>query len=252
MSAAPLLQASGLTRRFGGLVAVDGVSIDLNLGQVHAVIGTNGAGKSTLINLLSGEIPLSSGVIRLEGRDITTLAQPRRARMGVGRSYQRTTIFPALSVLENCRLAAQAGHQKPWTLWQGAQSCRASLDAAHAALDAAGLLDALHLPAGSMSHGKKRQLEIAMCLATSPRVLLLDEPLAGMGAEESERMLSMLERLRTGHAILLVEHDMDAVFRVADRITVMVNGAVIASGSPQEVRASPEVQRAYLGEETHA
>ena len=252
MNAAPLLQASGLTRRFGGLVAVDGVSIDLCLGQVHAVIGTNGAGKSTLINLLSGEIPLSSGMIRLEGRDITTLAQPRRARMGVGRSYQRTTIFPALSVLENCRLAAQAGHQRPWTLWQGAQSCRASLDAAHAALDAAGLLDALHLPAGSMSHGKKRQLEIAMCLATSPRVLLLDEPLTGIGAEESERMLSMLERLRTGHAILLVEHDMDAVFRVADRITVMVNGAVIASGSPQEVRASPEVQRAYLGEETHA
>lgn len=252
MNGVPLMQATGLTRRFGGLVAVDAVSVDLCLGEVHAVIGTNGAGKSTLINLLSGEIALSSGVIRLAGRDITTLPQPRRARLGVGRSYQRTTIFPALSVLENCRLAAQAGYQRPWTLWQGAQSCRASLDAAHAALEAAGLLDALHLPAGSMSHGKKRQLEIAMCLATSPQVLLLDEPLAGMGAEESERMLSMLERLRTGHAILLVEHDMDAVFRVADRITVMVNGAVIASGNPQEVRASAEVQRAYLGEQAHA
>jgi branched-chain amino acid transport system ATP-binding protein len=252
MSATPLMQATGLTRRFGGLVAVDGVSIDLHRGQVHAVIGTNGAGKSTLINLLSGEIPLSSGQIQLDGKDITTLAQPRRARSGVGRSYQRTTIFPALSVLENCRLAAQAAHQKPWTLWQGAQSCRASLDAARAALDAAGLADALYQPAGSMSHGKKRQLEIAMCLATNPQVLLLDEPLAGMGAEESERMLAMLERLRPGHAILLVEHDMDAVFRVADRITVMVNGAVIASGNPQEVRASPEVQRAYLGEEAHA
>jgi branched-chain amino acid transport system ATP-binding protein len=252
MNTTPLMQATGLTRRFGGLVAVDGVSIDLHRGQVHAVIGTNGAGKSTLINLLSGEIPLSSGQIRLDGKDITTLAQPRRARSGVGRSYQRTTIFPALSVLENCRLAAQAAHQKPWTLWQGAQSCRASLDAARAALDAAGLADALYQPAGSMSHGKKRQLEIAMCLATNPQVLLLDEPLAGMGAEESERMLAMLERLRPGHAILLVEHDMDAVFRVADRITVMVNGAVIASGNPQEVRASPEVQRAYLGEEAHA
>jgi branched-chain amino acid transport system ATP-binding protein len=252
MNATPLMQATGLTRRFGGLVAVDGVSIDLHRGQVHAVIGTNGAGKSTLINLLSGEIPLSSGQIQLDGKDITTLAQPRRARSGVGRSYQRTTIFPALSVLENCRLAAQAAHQKPWTLWQGAQSCRASLDAARAALDAAGLADALYQPAGSMSHGKKRQLEIAMCLATNPQVLLLDEPLAGMGAEESERMLAMLERLRPGHAILLVEHDMDAVFRVADRITVMVNGAVIASGNPQEVRASPEVQRAYLGEEAHA
>jgi branched-chain amino acid transport system ATP-binding protein len=252
MSATPLMQATGLTRRFGGLVAVDGVSIDLHRGQVHAVIGTNGAGKSTLINLLSGEILLSSGQIRLEGKDITTLGQPRRARSGVGRSYQRTTIFPALSVLENCRLAAQAGHQRPWTLWQGAQSCRASLGAAHAALEAAGLSDVLYQPAGSMSHGKKRQLEIAMCLATNPQVLLLDEPLAGMGAEESERMLSMLERLRPGHAILLVEHDMDAVFRVADVITVMVNGAVIASGNPQEVRASPEVQRAYLGEEAHA
>lgn len=252
MNAVPLMQATGLTRRFGGLVAVDDVSIDLHRGQVHAVIGTNGAGKSTLINLLSGEIAPSSGAIRLEGKDITTLAQPRRARSGVGRSYQRTTIFPALSVLENCRLAAQAAHQRPWTLWQGAQSCRASLDAAHAALDAAGLGDALYQPAGSMSHGKKRQLEIAMCLATGPQVLLLDEPLAGMGAEESERMLAMLERLRPGHAILLVEHDMDAVFRVADLITVMVNGAVIASGDPQAVRASPEVQRAYLGEEAHA
>jgi len=245
---APLMQATGLTRRFGGLVAVDAVSVDLHRGQVHAVIGTNGAGKSTLINLLSGEIAVSSGQIRLGGKDITRLSQPRRARSGVGRSYQRTTIFPALSVLENCRLAAQAWHQKPWTLWEGAKSCRASLDAAGAALDAAGLSDALHLTAGSMSHGKKRQLEIAMCLATAPQVLLLDEPLAGMGAEESERMLAMLERLRTDHAILLVEHDMDAVFRVADRITVMVNGAVIASGDPSAVRTNPEVQRAYLGE----
>jgi branched-chain amino acid transport system ATP-binding protein len=244
----PLLQASGLSRRFGGLVAVDNVSLDLHRGQVHAVIGTNGAGKSTLINLLSGEIPVSGGEIRLDGRAITTLAQPLRARAGIGRSYQRTTIFPTLSVLENCRLAAQASLQKPWTLWQAASGCRASVERAEAALEAAGLGDALYLTAGSMSHGKKRQLEIAMCLATAPQVLLLDEPLAGMGAEESERMLAMLERLRLEHAILLVEHDMDAVFRVADRITVMVNGAVIASGSPEAVRSSPEVQRAYLGE----
>jgi branched-chain amino acid transport system ATP-binding protein len=248
MNQPPLLQANGLTRRFGGLVAVDKVSVALHRGQVHAVIGTNGAGKSTLINLLSGEIPVSSGEILLSGRDITTLAQPLRARAGIGRSYQRTTIFPALSVLENCRLAAQAARQKPWALWQPATRCGVSIEAAHAALDAAGLGDMLQLPAGSMSHGKKRQLEIAMCLATSPQVLLLDEPLAGMGAEESERMLSMLERLRREHAILLVEHDMDAVFRVADRITVMVNGAVIASDTPEAIRASAEVQRAYLGE----
>lgn len=251
MSTVPLLQAASLTRRFGGLVAVDAVSLDLHRGQIHAVIGTNGAGKSTLINLLSGEIPASSGEIRLAGKPITTLAQPLRARAGIGRSYQRTTIFPSLSVFENCRLAAQAAHQKPWTLWQSAAGCRASTDAALSALDASGLGDALGHIAGSMSHGKKRQLEIAMCLAIAPQVLLLDEPLAGMGLEESERMLSMLERLRRDHAILLVEHDMDAVFRVADRITVMVNGAVIASGNPQEVRSSPEVQRAYLGE-THA
>ena len=244
----PLLQASGLSRRFGGLVAVDKVSLNLHRGQIHAVIGTNGAGKSTLINLLSGEIPVSGGEIRLDGRAITRLAQPLRARAGIGRSYQRTTIFPTLSVLENCRLAAQASLQKPWTLWQAAAGCRASVERAVAALEAAGLGDALHLTAGSMSHGKKRQLEIAMCLATAPQVLLLDEPLAGMGAEESERMLAMLERLRADHAILLVEHDMDAVFRVADRITVMVNGAVIASGSPEAVRSSPQVQRAYLGE----
>jgi branched-chain amino acid transport system ATP-binding protein len=248
MNATPLLQATSLTRRFGGLVAVDAVSLDLHRGQIHAVIGTNGAGKSTLINLLSGEIPVSSGEIRLAGTPITKLAQPLRARAGVGRSYQRTTIFPTLSVFENCRLAAQASHQKPWSLWQGAANCRASADAALAALVASGLGDAVSQVAGSMSHGKKRQLEIAMCLSTAPQVLLLDEPLAGMGAEESERMLSMLERLRQDHAILLVEHDMDAVFRVADRITVMVNGAVIASGTPDAVRTSPEVQRAYLGE----
>jgi branched-chain amino acid transport system ATP-binding protein len=248
MNTTPLLQAQGLTRRFGGLTAVDAVSLDLHRGQVHAVIGTNGAGKSTLINLLSGEIAPSSGRVQLAGRDITTLPQPARARSGIGRSYQRTTIFPTLSVLENCRLAAQATRQRPWSVWQAAARCEASIEAARAALDAAGLSDALDLTAGSMSHGKKRQLEIAMCLATAPQVLLLDEPLAGMGAEESERMLSMLERLRAEHAILLVEHDMDAVFRVADRITVMVNGAVIASDTPQAVRACPEVQRAYLGE----
>jgi branched-chain amino acid transport system ATP-binding protein len=247
----PVLQASALCRRFGGLAAVDQVSLDLHLGQVHAVIGTNGAGKSTLINMLSGEMPVSGGAIRLDGQDITGLSQPARARAGIGRSYQRTTIFPTLTVLENCRLAAQAARQRPWSLWQAAARCGASVEAAHAALAAAGLADAVQLTAGSMSHGKKRQLEIAMCLATAPRILLLDEPLAGMGPEESERMLAMLERLRPRHAILLVEHDMDAVFRVADRITVMVNGQVIASDTPAAIRASDEVQRAYLGD-SHA
>jgi branched-chain amino acid transport system ATP-binding protein len=244
---APLLQALALTRRFGGLAAVNGVSVDLHVGEVHAVIGTNGAGKSTLINMLSGEIPASAGAIKLSGIDITGWPQARRARSGVGRSYQRTTIFPTFTVLENCRLSAQAAAQRPWMLWQAAASCQHSVDTAWQALEAAGLRESAHLLAGTMSHGQKRQLEIAMCLATSPQVLLLDEPLAGMGAEETERMLSLLEQLKTAHAILLVEHDMDAVFRVADRITVMVNGKVIATDIPANIRTNSDVQMAYLG-----
>lgn len=243
-----LLRANGLTRRFGGLKAVNNVSVDLHVGEVHAVIGTNGAGKSTLINMLSGEIPVSDGTIMLGDTDVTHLPQPRRARAGIGRSYQRTTIFPQFTILENCRLAAQAALQRPWALWESAATCETSVSIAHRALHDAGLSDVAHLPAGGMSHGKKRQLEIAMCLATLPKVLLLDEPLAGMGAEETDRMLSLLDNLKNGHAVLLVEHDMDAVFRVADRITVMVNGEVIASDLPEAIRTNPEVQRAYLGD----
>jgi branched-chain amino acid transport system ATP-binding protein len=248
MNDAPLLQAVDLTRRFGGLTAVNKVSVDLHVGEVHAVIGTNGAGKSTLINMLSGEIAASGGAIRLNGNDVTRLSQPKRARAGIGRSYQRTTIFPGFTVLENCRLAAQAALQRPWAIWEAAAHCAHSIDTAREVMEAAGIGDAAHMQAGSMSHGKKRQLEIAMCLATRPKVLLLDEPLAGMGAEETDRMLAMLERLKQTHAVLLVEHDMDAVFRVADRITVMVNGEVIASDAPDAIRGNPDVQLAYLGE----
>lgn len=243
-----LLRASSLTRRFGGLKAVNNVSVDLHVGEVHAVIGTNGAGKSTLINMLSGEIPVSDGTIMLGNTDVTYLPQPKRARAGIGRSYQRTTIFPQFTILENCRLAAQAALQRPWALWESAATCESSVAIARRALHDAGLSDVAHLNAGGMSHGKKRQLEIAMCLATRPKVLLLDEPLAGMGAEETDRMLSLLDNLKAGHAVLLVEHDMDAVFRVANRITVMVNGEVIASDLPDAIRTNPEVQRAYLGD----
>jgi len=243
-----LLRGIDITRRWGGLVAVNEVCIDLELGRVHAVIGTNGAGKSTLINILSGEIPPSSGRVELMGQDVTQWPQPRRARAGLGRSYQRNTIYPSFTVLENCRLAAQARFQHPWRWWVSADRCRDSLASAHKAAARAGLSEVLTREAGLLSHGQKRQLELAMCLATEPRVLLLDEPLAGMGAEETERMLALLDELRPDHAILLVEHDMDAVFRVADRITVMVNGAVIASGSPDAVRSNPDVQTAYLGE----
>lgn len=242
-----LLRGHEITRRWGGLVAVDRVSIELQRGAVHAVIGTNGAGKSTLINILSGEVPPSGGRVELLGEDVTAWPQPRRARAGLGRSYQRNTIFTSFTVFENCRLAAQARWQKPWAWWSPAARCEASSSAARDAAARAGLGELLDRSAESLSHGQKRQLEIAMCLATDPQVLLLDEPLAGMGAEETDRMLALLAELKAGHAILLVEHDMDAVFRIADRITVMVNGAVIASDTPAAVRASPAVQAAYLG-----
>jgi branched-chain amino acid transport system ATP-binding protein len=242
-----LLSGRDITRRWGGLTAVNQVSLDLQRGQVHAVIGTNGAGKSTLINILSGEIAPSEGSVELLGKDVTQWPQPKRARAGLGRSYQRNTIYPSFTVHENCRLAAQAGVQKPWLWWQDAQTCKDSTAAARAAAHRAGLDDFLEREAGLLSHGQKRQLEIAMCLATNPEVLLLDEPLAGMGAEETERMLKLLAELRAGHAILLVEHDMDAVFRIADRITVMVNGSVIASDTPEGIRHNVEVQAAYLG-----
>jgi branched-chain amino acid transport system ATP-binding protein len=243
-----LLQGINLTRRWGGLVAVNNVSISLKRGQVHGVIGTNGAGKSTLINLLSGEFPPSSGQVELLGQDVSQWAQSRRARAGLGRSYQRNTIYPSFTVLENCRLSAQAQHQQAWAFWRNADTdattCRIAQDVA----TRVGLGDALARQAGFLSHGQKRQLEIAMCLATTPKVLLLDEPLAGMGAEETERMLTLLKELKQDHAILLVEHDMDAVFRIADLITVMVNGVVITSGTPNEVRNNPEVRAAYLGD----
>lgn len=243
-----LLRGHEISRRWGGLLALDKVSLSLTRGSVHAVIGTNGAGKSTLINILSGEIEPSSGRVELMGQDVTRWTQPRRARAGLGRSYQRNTIYPSFSVLENCRLAAQAASQKPWQFWQDAQHCEASLAAAHAAAERSGLSPLLDRDAGLLSHGQKRQLEIAMCLATAPDVLLLDEPLAGMGAEETERMLALLAELKQGHAILLVEHDMDAIFRIADCITVMVNGCVIATDTPAAVRSNPLVQAAYLGE----
>ncbi len=243
-----LLKAEGLCRYFGALSAVEDVSLDLSRAEIHAVIGTNGAGKSTVINLLSGELPVSKGRIWLNGKDVTSAPQPSRALAGLGRSYQRNNVFLPLTVFENCRLAAQSHQQRPWQVWQSAGQCKLSTKRAAYAMERAGLTRAAELPASALSHGQKRQLEVAMCLATQPKVLLLDEPLAGMGAEESERMLELLRALRGDHAILLVEHDMDAVFAVADRITVMVNGTVLASGNPESVRNNPEVQNAYLGE----
>ena len=252
-----LLSARQLTKRFGGLAAVSDVSVDLWRGRIHAVIGPNGAGKSTLTNLLSGDLPPTSGSVQLGSHDVTGWAPERIARQGLARSYQKTNIFLPLTVHENVRLAAQSRDaQQPWNplrWWHDTRQStiknRAASARATSAIELFGLQNCLGTIAGNLSHGEQRQLEIAMTLATEPQVLLLDEPLAGMGTAEAERMVELLQRLKPGHAILLVEHDMDAVFALADRLTVMVNGEVIAQGTPADVRADAGVQAAYLGED---
>ncbi len=244
-----ILATQGLTRHFGGLAAVSDVSLEACMGQLHAVIGPNGAGKSTLINMLSGDLPPSSGTVTIGGRDVTGLAAHQISRMGVGRSYQKTNVFLTFSAFENCRLAAQSRQKSPMRFFRPAHRMADVNRAAEAALAAAGLEGRAGSIASALSHGEQRQLEIAMTLATEPRLLLLDEPLAGMGAEESASMVALLKKLVETHAILLVEHDMDAVFALAHRLTVMVNGQVLASGSPAEIRANPKVQEAYLGDD---
>ncbi len=244
----PLLAVRGLTRRFGGLFAVKNVSLDLEIGRIHALIGPNGAGKSTLINLLAGELEPTAGTIELRGQAIAGMPPHRVARLGVGRTFQRSNLFREMSAQENCRLAAQARRERAWAVHERAAACASSNDAASRALAQVELASRSGVPAAALSHGERRALEIALCLATGPRVLLLDEPLAGMGPEESQRVLDLLRRLKPDHAILLVEHDMDAVFAIADVITVMADGAVLASGTPEQVRNDPGVREAYLGE----
>ena len=241
------LRASGLNKQFGGVTAVADVSLDVCLGEIHAVIGPNGAGKSTLINLLAGELLATSGSILLDDRDVTFWPPDRRARAGLGRAYQKTTLFPDFSVLENARLAAQAGGSSPLRLFGAARADTVLLDCARAAIAKAGLAGREAAMARALSHGEQRQLEIAMVLATEPHVVLLDEPLAGMGLSEARDIIALIASLKAGRAILLVEHDMDAVFELADRLTVMQDGSVIASGLPEEVRHQPAVRAAYLG-----
>jgi len=245
----PLLSTRALSKRFGGLTANSDISLELHRGQVHALLGPNGAGKSTFINLLSGDLPVSSGQIFHRGRDITRLGPHQRSRIGIGRSYQKTNIFGAFTALENCRLAAQSRRPRAYRIFSDAQAFAPVRQQAEEALAAAGLAGVADQPASSLSHGAQRQLEIAMVLATSPEVLLLDEPLAGMGADEAQRMVELLQRLAPDHAMLLVEHDMDAVFAVAQVITVMVNGQVLESGPPAQIKASPAVRQAYLGDD---
>ena len=247
-----LLDARNLTKRFSGLAAVNDVSIALRRNQIHAVIGPNGAGKSTLTNLLSGDLALSAGSVTLGGRDVTGWSPEKISAQGLGRSYQKTNIFLPFSVWENVRLAAQSRQPCPtqWLQWLQRASGLASINTrAEKALALAGLTARAHSLAGTISHGEQRQLEIAMTLATEPQVLLLDEPLAGMGAQEAERMVALLQAIKKDHGILLVEHDMDAVVTLADQLTVMVNGQVIASGAPADIRTDAKVQAAYLGED---
>ena len=244
-----LLSAKNLTKRFGGLAAVNDVSVDLWQGRIHAVIGPNGAGKSTLTNLLSGDLPPTSGSITLGGRDVTGWSPEKISAQGLGRSYQKSNIFLPFTVWENVRLASQSREPHAANWFRRAIKFEAINARAASAIELSGLNNRLHSIAGTISHGEQRQLEIAMTLATEPRVLLLDEPLAGMGVAEAERMVALLLSIKKDHGILLVEHDMDAVFTLADKLTVMVNGQVIASGTPAEIRANAGVQAAYLGEE---
>ena len=242
------LRTEDLRRMFGGLAAVKSVSLECHVGRLHAVIGPNGAGKTTLINLLSGDLAPSAGSIEILGRDVTGLAAHRISQIGVARSYQRTNVFMPFTAFENCRLAAQSRLPTSMRFLRPATAYREVNDAAARALEVCDLTGRSNIVAAELSHGERRQLEVARTLATSPKVLLLDEPLAGMGAEEAARMVELLRRLAPGHAVLLVEHDMDAVFALADTLTVMVDGAVLASGSPSSVRANAAVQKAYLGE----
>jgi branched-chain amino acid transport system ATP-binding protein len=248
-----LLSCAGLTKRFGGLAAVHQVTLDWARDEIHAVIGPNGAGKSTLSHLLAGDLPSTEGRIVLAGHDVTGWSSERRSHLGLGRSFQKTNIFLPLPVWDNIRLAAQSRQQRspanPMGWWVAADSGQTVRERAERAMELARLTHRRDHIAAAMSHGEQRQLEIAMCLATEPEVLLLDEPLAGMGVVEAERMVELLLTLKPHHAMLLVEHDMDAVFTLADRLSVMVNGVVIASGTPDEIRNDPTVQAAYLGEE---
>jgi branched-chain amino acid transport system ATP-binding protein len=243
-----LLEIEALTKRFGGVVASDGISLSLSPGELHAIIGPNGAGKTTLIGQLTGETSPDSGRIRFEGRDMTTLPVYRRSQLGLARSFQITSLFPEFTALDNVALAVQAHSGHSFRFWCDASREPALREPARAALARVALTERADMLVAGLSHGECRQLEIAMALATGPRLLLLDEPMAGMGPEESTRLVETLRRLKGSVTILLIEHDMDAVFALADRISVLVYGRIIASGEPAAIRADAAVRQAYLGE----
>ncbi len=245
----PVLQAQGLYKRFGGLIATDGVSIELSAGEIHALIGPNGAGKTTLVGQLMGTIAPDAGSVRFLGHDITRLPTHARVRLGLARSFQITSVLREFTALDNAALAVQAHAGHSFRFLADARHDPALRKPAQRALEAVGLGHRARVPASRLSHGEQRQLEIAMALAVEPKALLLDEPMAGMGPEESQAMVAFLRGLKGRYGMLLIEHDMDAVFALADRISVLVNGAIVASGAPEAIRADAEVRRAYLGEE---
>jgi branched-chain amino acid transport system ATP-binding protein len=245
----PLLQVAGLSKRFGGVVAADGIALDIPAGECHAIIGPNGAGKTTLIGLLAGELAPQSGTIRFEGRDMTALPVHSRSQLGLARSFQITSLFADFTALDNVALAVQAHAGHSFRFWTDARGEAALRAPAREALDRVGLAARTDSRVDRLSHGEQRQLEIAMALATRPRLLLLDEPMAGLGPDESARMVAMLRQLKGALTMVLVEHDMETVFALADRITVLVYGRVIASGDPEAVRADAAVREAYLGEQ---
>jgi len=247
-----VLELRGLTKRFGGLLAVDQVDLAVKDGEVHALIGPNGAGKTTIIAQVSGSLDADAGEIVFRGRDLTRLPQHARVKAGLARSFQITSIFRRFSVLDNLALAVQARSGSSLSFWRPVAGEKALFDEARAIADEVGLSRRLEVVAGNLAHGEQRALEVGLALATRPKLVLLDEPMAGMGPEESQRIIALIERIRARVTVLLVEHDMDAVFRLAERISVLVSGRVIASGAPQEIRANAEVRRAYLGDELAA
>ncbi|OHC82429.1 MAG: ABC transporter ATP-binding protein [Rhodospirillales bacterium RIFCSPLOWO2_12_FULL_67_15] len=244
-----LLEVRNLAKSFGALRATDGVDLEVHEGETLAIIGPNGAGKTTLISQLAGNLRSDAGRVRFAGEDVTALSAPRRARKGFARSFQITSVFPEFSTLENVALAVQAHAGHSLRFWRPAMSDPALIEPARQVLKEVGLETRAGVIAANLSHGEHRQLEVAMALATQPRLLLLDEPMAGMGIEESERMIALLASLKGRLTIILVEHDMDAVFRLADRISVLVYGRIIATDSPDKIKLNAEVRKAYLGEE---
>ena len=245
----PLLRVENLTRRFGGLVATDNLSLEVVPGELHAIIGPNGAGKTTLISQLTGQLMPNSGAVHFAGQDITGLPPYRRSGLGLARSFQITSLLHDFTAADNVALAAQAHAGHSFRFWANARKEAALREAAHAALARVGLAKRADVPVSELSHGEQRELELAVALATKPQLLLLDEPMAGLGITESQRMVALLKELRKEVTVVLVEHDMEAVFALADRISVLVYGRLIACGKPDEIRNNEEVKRAYLGDQ---